>query len=892
MQQNRHKIRLAVKERHAKCRDALGNQYDYNFNGVNPYKFKDEHDMETRIGKFDIKQCIQDRAAKLTETNQYGTYYKNIDNPFFCDVYKGKFMPKSFNRATGEQTGVCWKTESDATCAVVADSIYEKPNPASSIKFGSMYGTKKYLTDYPELKDNLKDKCRAVDKCAYHETDAGLPDCFSKELISKLEQGVTSPPDSMPDPQDPGLQEWLARWYGNKIPNTPAPQIMSLTTAFGCDGKPITNNKNSKSNGKPTTPKHIPISRREIDYLESLDPNHPDLLKRAQNLAILEEHIGWAATAEFASLCDKHDKADQADKTVSNVGVWPFKKSDKNEKEKVHIPIKYLDYYRIQPDATITDLNIPKSLPSVAQSVVNMVMKNVATKNLSARGLLAIHSTGSGKTCTATGVMEAFWETKRDIIYVSSIDALASNPPFKFHECAKRLSRFSKMSMDEIASVFASRKVRFMTFARLANRLKPEHREYVNINNSIIIIDEVHNLFRPLANQRIQHNFLEREILNVLKYPYLKLVILTATPGDNVVDAMKLINLVRNPMTNPNMIEPPNGTVEDFNRFVNDIRGLVSYYDLSSDINRFPVLIDQPAQRLPMSRKQFDKYVEAYHTVKKEWQNYASLASKNQLSKWWSGARRYANMLYKFDNGMSLSEFSSKLPALLTNLQIQYEAREKAYVYSAFHENRGSSHGILEIARQLQKHGWKPLSMSDLKKGADGVTPGKRYMIASQKETHLKEFLKVYNSNENNRGQLVHVMIATQNFNEGLDLKAVRHVHIFEPLLTMASDLQTLGRARRYCSHASLDKEQGEWTEKVWRYMAVLGNYDTHPDIEKGKNRKKKTNADGLVSDMSNKSIDEVVYETGKEKYKQLYDLSLAVEKAGLENLIGKSAAK
>jgi hypothetical protein len=63
-------------------------------------------------------------------------------------------------------------------------------------------------------------------------------------------------------------------------------------------------------------------------------------------------------------------------------------------------------------------------------------------------------------------------------------------------------------------------------------------------------------------------------------------------------------------------------------------------------------------------------------------------------------------------------------------------------------------------------------------------------------------------------------MLASNAFNEGIDLKAVRHIHFFEPLVTMASDKQTIGRAARYCSHADLDRDKGEWEVNVHRYMS------------------------------------------------------------------------
>jgi hypothetical protein len=85
---------------------------------------------------------------------------------------------------------------------------------------------------------------------------------------------------------------------------------------------------------------------------------------------------------------------------------------------------------------------------------------------------------------------------------------------------------------------------------------------------------------------------------------------------------------------------------------------------------------------------------------------------------------------------------------------------------------------------------------------------------------NLGEMVSIYNSAANKDGSLVHVFLASQKFNEGLDLKAVRHIHIFEPLVTMASDIQTIGRARRNCSHADLELE--DWTVEIHRYLTDL----------------------------------------------------------------------
>ena len=47
----------------------------------------------------------------------------------------------------------------------------------------------------------------------------------------------------------------------------------------------------------------------------------------------------------------------------------------------------------------------------------NNICKTIHKNKLPKRGMLIWHSTGSGKTCTATSIMDGFWGTKQKIIY-------------------------------------------------------------------------------------------------------------------------------------------------------------------------------------------------------------------------------------------------------------------------------------------------------------------------------------------------------------------------------------------------------------------------------------------------------------------------------------------
>lgn len=156
-------------------------------------------------------------------------------------------------------------------------------------------------------------------------------------------------------------------------------------------------------------------------------------------------------------------------------------------------------------------------------------------------------------------------------------------------------------------------------------------------------------------------------------------------------------------------------------------------------------------------------------------------------------------------------------------------------------------HGIVGIAKELEKKGYKKLTVQEAKKlnAANKLPPkGKRYILAITTEIgeeggsagkNLHELIKIYNHAENKNGELIHLMLASQGFNEGIDLKAVRHIHFFEPLVTMASDKQTLGRAARYCSHADLDRDKGEWRVTIHRYMSDKPSINITLEKEKQK---------------------------------------------------------
>jgi hypothetical protein len=398
-----------------------------------------------------------------------------------------------------------------------------------------------------------------------------------------------------------------------------------------------------------------------------------------------------------------------------------------------------------------------------------------------------------------------------------------------------------------------------MTFAQLAHYILISHplkviKEKENyhrffLDNAILIIDEVQNLFKPLPNQKHEHNALKNFLLDYNnKYSKnLQLVILSATPGETIEEVVELLNMIRDKNSKKIIVPNLNDQIE-INKFAKSITGLVSYFDISSDVSKYPKVIIEEPEILPMSIIQYKKYVEVFNEVKLIDKDYNKLLKNEKVENYYKGPRKYSNMLLNFEKDMTLYEFSSKMPALIQN--IKKFPNEKHYIYSKFFANIGyGGNGILSIAKILEKElGYEKL---DFKKARALNTENKlpsikrRYSLAITNELqdkqysngeNLSELVKLYNKSENSNGQYVHLFLASQNYNEGVDFKAIRHIHILEPLLSNNKKIQTIGRASRYCSHKDLNFPT-EWNVTVHEYLADFPIETKKWDLNSMKNK-------------------------------------------------------
>lgn len=448
---------------------------------------------------------------------------------------------------------------------------------------------------------------------------------------------------------------------------------------------------------------------------------------------------------------------------------------------------------------------------TVPQALLHAVARGMTPVN---HGLLAWHSTGSGKTCSAAAIMDAYWKNpNKEIVFCTSIEAKAANPPETFRKC---LNTFLKRGISEAAM---TRRVRFFSFAQLAHYLQLHRgsgpvsdrtKRAGLLDNAVLIIDEVQNLLKPLPNQVTEHKVLYDYLVNNA-LDNLHVYILTATPGETPQDIADLLNLIRDrrvPPINPN---------EPIDVFKEKIRGLVQWYDTNNDLSRFPRVSMKDPNTCNMSGSHYAAYVKALRE---------DLAKKQVAfpnTKYFALSRKYSN--HNFVRSGSLSDFSCKIPQIHDKLRKYPD--QKHWIYSAFYEKRGYGQGVMAVKNTLiSELGYEELTPRMAKQmvlsGNFSAKP--RFCVLTttnlENRNQLTDLLAVYNHDLNVNGALCHVMLASQKYNEGVDLKAVRHIHLLEPLLTEGMRQQAIGRARRSCSHFQLNN-MSDWNVKIHEYMSV-----------------------------------------------------------------------
>ena len=390
-------------------------------------------------------------------------------------------------------------------------------------------------------------------------------------------------------------------------------------------------------------------------------------------------------------------------------------------------------------------------------------------------GLLIIADVGAGKTCGAVQIAQQFKGGKKIIIltraslvqqfkrelvltctndYISDEEKTAYQNTIDINDRKKMLRAFLK----RIRKFYI-----IMSFDTFFNKKR-------NINNTLIIIDEIHN-FREESQRLLKLQKLLDKSINT------KRLLISATPMiDDVFEIIDIFKIfgVKIPKKYVNM------PYKYKKHLIEIFRGYVSYF--AADVSKIPIRHDNGTPIDGVTK--YTKLVMVDNN-----QKYNKL--KNIIKKQKTTTIKSINILRNYTA-------SIKIKQLVQDIQNKYpEGRGPSgrdvsingpvVVFSEFVQDLG---GVFNISRELTNNGISNAVMS-----------------GSASLSQRQDVLYKFNHPDNKNGALLKALVMTRTGSEGLNLKNVSQVFICTPLWNIASMEQIIGRAIRLYSHTSLPRE-------------------------------------------------------------------------------------
>lgn len=250
--------------------------------------------------------------------------------------------------------------------------------------------------------------------------------------------------------------------------------------------------------------------------------------------------------------------------------------------------------------------------------------------------------------------------------------------------------------------------------------------------------------------------------------------------------------------------------------------------------------------------------------------------------------------------GANLGLYSAKMEAIINTMDLisDYQPQKDGgvLIYSNFREVEG----IALMARALLEHGYTEYKPGDENKPGFEYDGRKFAILGSKDGEATQKAIQTYNSIENlflpdeesyeeyqksggttelvdnmgdsipyiGAGRIVKILLGTEVISEGIDLFNIRQVHILEPHWNFVRIDQTIGRARRVCSHKNLPQEY--WTFTAWIYLATLDKSITN-----------------VSKDIN--TTDQIIYGIAKEKKKINDVFQLAIKEAAVDCTLNAS---
>ena len=378
------------------------------------------------------------------------------------------------------------------------------------------------------------------------------------------------------------------------------------------------------------------------------------------------------------------------------------------------------------------------------------------------RGLLLTFQLGNGKTYVAAGLAHLYSTYGMSVLFLAHNVSTINN----FRNEYERFVMDNQVS-DDYTDI---------TYMGITKFLSKD----IDIDHSLVIIDEAHNVRENASRYHKLQTILDR-------YDSIKILVITATPMIDKVDEM---NSLRN-LIEPNApVAYSDALYSNVNsRFMGDDFGIGRYY------------------KSVMRGRQLKEYKrvlgESHHDI------YTKI---RQVS---------LSVDSEYDPSVPLEEQSSKIAALLSNMESNIKKGELTVAFSFFVKR-----GIYFIRDVLKHKGWREFGT--------GVEGDKRpcYAILDGKTSvsNINSIIDSFNSILNVNGSVIQLLIGSSVMNESISLRNVKHVHVLTPFWNYGQIRQAVGRTIRMRSHEDLNEKKPMIC--IYLHVSVVEEEDGYTGID------------------------------------------------------------
>jgi superfamily II DNA or RNA helicase len=370
---------------------------------------------------------------------------------------------------------------------------------------------------------------------------------------------------------------------------------------------------------------------------------------------------------------------------------------------------------------------------------------SVSNQLVKERGVIAVHSVGTGKTLTAIA-------TSQCLLNKGIVEHIIVITPTSLQKNFISQALQYGLTEKQLDSRYT-----FYTIQGISNAV--EQGKAISPNKSLIVIDEAHNL-RTIGGSRFN---------SIFKYAKKadKILLLTATPLINYPsDIINLVALARGekPLTEDKF----NSMIDDKNQleFKKYIIEIFDFYLRGTDI---------PDPNFP-SKKILEiflpmdvSYLKTYEAIEQGQENKIDDFRGKNIQVFYNGLRRASNII------------ETKSPKVeWIKEKINSDPESKYVIFSHF-----INMGIVPVMKWLNK-----------------IKIPYAHVTGELSIEERGEAVDKYNSDE------IKVLFISKAGSEGLDLKNTRHIIIMESGWNENSLEQIIGRGVRYKSHVSLPKSK------------------------------------------------------------------------------------